>query len=87
MILYGVKENDNTNKKEAVSQVLSCREEKPLISYCSRLEKKTNYGNPRPIKVCLSTSVVAVYQQKNGHRLKDFAVTKRVFIAPDRTRE
>ena len=32
-------------------------------------------------------SDVEVHLQKNGHRLKDFAATKRVFIAPDRTRE
>ena len=65
-------------QKEAVSQVLSCIEEKPFISSCPRLGKKIDNGNPRPIKVCLSTSVVlvAVHLQKNGQRMNDFAATK-----------
>ena len=87
VILFGVKESEDEEVESAVTQVFANIGEKPQISECLRLGKKSVDGPPRPIKVCLRSSKTAFQLQLSGRRLNDDPETKRVFISPDRSRE
>ena len=87
VILFGVKESVDEEVESAVTQVFANIGEKPQISECLRLGKKSVDGPPRPIKVCLRSSETAFQLKLSGRRLNDDPETKRVFISPDRSRE
>ena len=87
VILFGVKENDHEEVESVVSALFSRIGEKPNVSECLRLGKKSVDGPPRPIKVSLRSSQTAMQLRFNGRCLKDDPETRRVYISPDRSRE
>lgn len=87
VMLFGVEENDDIETETAVENLFLSIGEKPRISDCSRIGNKSTSGPPRPIKVSMASAESAVQVQASGRRLRDNPDTKRVFIAPDRTRE
>ena len=61
--------------------------EKPQLGYCMWLGSKSG-AKPRPIKVCFSSANAAIIRLwKSGQRFREKSGTKKIYIAPDRTRE
>ena len=89
VILYGVKEDHNDDQlatEKTVSDIFTSIGEKPHIRNCSRVGK-TGDKTPLPIKVCLNSSEALVQVWQSARKLKDSAVTKSIYVAPDRSRE
>ena len=71
----------------AVSRIFEGIGEKPPVCDSVRVWKKSADGSACPIKVISRNSDAAISVQRNGKVLKDIPATKKVFIAPDRSRE
>ena len=87
IIIYGVKEEENSEPDVIVSKIFAEIGEKPLVNDCVRVGKKNSDGRPRPIKVTLRSCAAVINIQRKAKNLKNRPATKQVFIAPDRTRE
>ena len=87
VILFGVQESDHEEVESVVSRLFARIGEKPHVSECLRLGKKSDDGPPRPIKVSLRSSETAMQLRFNRRCLKEDPETKRVYISPDRSRE
>ena len=87
IILYGVKEEEGVQPERIVSTILERIGEKPPIIDCVRVGSNISDGNPRPIKVTLKNYDAARSVHRKSKQLKEDPTTKRIFIAPDRSRE
>ncbi len=85
-LIFGLPEEEGENLNSRVDEVLETVGQKPKVDV-HRLGKKNTSGPARPIKVCVSSSLIVDQILGNARNLRHTAKFKTVFLGPDRSVE
>ena len=86
LLVFGLPEEEQEELEARISEVLEEVGQKPKVKV-QRLGKKMTLTSTRPVKVCLTSSLIVHQILANARKLRQSAKFKTVFFSPDRSLE
>jgi len=86
LLVFGLPEEEQEELEARIGEVLEEIGQKPKVEV-ERLGKKKTSTCTRPVKVCLTSSLIVHQILANARKLRQSAMFKIVFLSPDRSLE
>ena len=87
LIVFGLPEGDGEELETKVSEIFEEIGQKPKLEAQRIGKKKTDGATTRPVKVCVSSSLIVQQILANARNLRQSRKFKTVFLSPDRSPE
>ena len=87
LLVFGLPEGDGEELETKVSEIFEEVGQKPKLEAQRIGKKKTDGATTRPVKVCVSSSLIVQQILSNARNLRQSAKFKTVFLSPDRSPE
>ena len=87
LIVFGLPEGDGEELETKVSEIFEEIGQKPKLEAQRIGKKKTDSATTRPVKVCVSSSLIVQQILANARNLRQSTKFKTVFLSPDRSPE
>ena len=87
LIVFGLPEGDGEELETKVSEIFEEIGQKPKLEAQRIGKKKTDGATTRPVKVCVSSSLIVQQILANARNLRQSTKFKTVFLSPDRSPE
>ena len=85
LLVFGLPEGDREELETKVSEIFEEVGQKPKLEAQRIGKKKTDGATTRPVKVCVSSSLIVQQILSNARNLRQSAKFKTVFLSPDRS--
>ena len=87
VMVFGMRENENEDIGNNISDLLNAIGVKPYVLDCIRIGRTAIGGSPRPVKVLLKSAEASRQVLMSARLLKGTPEFKNVYLAPDRSPE